>query len=458
MDTNTLAAFRPKVKPGKIENINNLIFYSIESSGQKIKVPQLFVDFFTLAEGQNTIQDIFTCFYERHQHVPFRGFLNFIFDLAKKNILENSKELLQFQNKKTKVESAKNLVLIAAFLEILVMVGFPAWRNTMISPLALTLSSYFLLESWSAPYFNFFVLFPLIFCLNEKAMFWGLPWLAAHAGIWFLKRSLKKPKANKDAINLFEQLVTLPVFAPLSELELKHLLSTAKSLDLESQALITKKGEVAQHVYVLVEGEAEVLVPNNKIVLKAPCVFGESALQSESVRQADIRSLTNVKILQLDVNEFPKNDNPEVLELEIATKQFFKSSPVFSYFGEPVANAFLMYGRVLFLGPEQTIFEENSTGDSLFLLLRGSVEIQIQGKPLKQLKQGDLFGEISLMAHVPRTASVISKENALLLEIPSMAFWEILTQNLDLALLIESIGAQRFNENQEFKKQFKATG
>lgn len=452
MDRNTLAEFRPKVKPGQIESSNDAHFYILESSGKKLKVPKTFLDFFTLAQGQHTIQEIFTRFYERHHHVPFRGFLSFIFDLSRQDILENSKELAQFQKKKNKVESLKNITLILCFLEILVMVAVPAWRTALIAPLALSLSSYFLLETWAFSYFNFFVFFPLVFCLSAKTAVWGLPWFALHCLAWYFKVKSKKTKKNKDAASQKEVLEQMPLFNNLSKVELRNLLSHARTLHLESGAYITKKGEVAQHVYVLLEGDAEIVLANKeKIRLTAPCVFGESALQSESVRQADIKALSFVKILQLDARLFPKVDNPEIRELEIAVKQFFKTSPVFSYFGESVSNSFLMYGRVLYIGAGQTIFEENADGDSLYLLLRGAVDIQMQNKVLKTLKQGDLFGEISLMAHTPRTATVVANTNALLLEIPSLAFWEILTQNLDLALLIESIGAQRFNEAQEFK-------
>lgn len=456
MEQTTLAEFRPKLKPGQIENQGEAHFYVVDGSRKKVKAPKTFLDFFTLAQGEHSIQEIFSKFYECHQYVPFRGFLNFIFDLAKLGVLENSKELRKLQQKKPKIDFCKNIVLGAVFFEILVMVINPSMRATMITPVGLTLSTFFLLETWSLSYFIFFAVFPLVFCLSAKTMAWGIPWLLFHCGLWLLRKKGNQPEQNRYAISLKEKIASLPIFATLDNKEINSLLTKARTLYLPQGSVITKKGELAKSIYILVEGEAEVVLSTSNTKLISPCVFGENALHTESVRQADVKALTPVQVLQIDANLFPEVNNPESFELEIAAKQFFKTSPVFSYFGEDVANAFLMYGRLLYLGTEQVVFEENSTGESLYLLLRGSVDVQMQGKTLKELKQGDLFGEISLMAHIPRTASVVTKENALLLEIPSTAFWEVLTQNLDLALLIESIGAQRFTEGEQFKLNLKS--
>ena len=335
------------------------------------------------------------------------------------------------------------------------MVLNPSMRSTMITPVALTLSTFFLLETWSLSYFALFVCFPLLFCFHVKTMMWGAPWLLFHCGLWLIRKQSKAPEKNSYAVSLQEKISALPVFATLDNKDIHSILMKARTLYLPAGAFITKKGELAQSVYVLVEGEAEVLAGNEKPKLTSPCVFGENALHTESVRQADVKALTPVQVLQIDAKLFPEVNNPESFELEIAARQFFKTSPVFSYFGEEVANAFLMYGRLMYLGSDQVVFEENTPGESLYLLLRGSVEVKMQGQTLSLLKQGDLFGEISLMAHIPRTATVVTKENALLLEIPSAAFWEVLTQNLDLALLIESIGAKRFTEGQQFKLNLK---
>lgn len=454
----TLAEFRPKVKPGRIEVLKDAQYYVLEGSNKKIKIPRTFADFFTIAQGETDIQQLFALFYEKHQYVPFRGFLNFIFDMAKQDVLENSAELKKFQNKRTRIDFIKNIVLVIAFFEILMMVVDPQLRSVMIAPLALTLSTYFLLESWSASYLPLFVAFPLIFCLNSNTLIWGFSWTVLHAGLWMLKRKMVKPKANTYAVSFHDTIANLPVFESLSNSELNSVLTKAKNIYLPAGSFVTKKGELAQSIYVLLEGQAEVIVGTEQVKLTGPCVFGESALKEESIRQADIKTITPVQLLQINASLFPKGLNSETSELEIAAKQFFKTSPVFSYFGPSVANEFLMYGRLLYLGAEQIIFEEKSEGDCLYLLIRGSVDIQMQGQTLKSLKQGDLFGEISLMAHIPRTATVKTKENTLLLEIPNAAFWEILTQNLDLALLIESIGAKRFDEAQEFKENLKAAG
>lgn len=69
----------------------------------------------------------------------------------------------------------------------------------------------------------------------------------------------------------------------------------------------------------------------------------------------------------------------------------------------------------------EVIVEEGTVGTALFLILRGAVEVYAAvdhlGTPgrttgIAKLGENDVFGELSLFEHQPRTASVVATENS----------------------------------------------
>lgn len=60
---------------------------------------------------------------------------------------------------------------------------------------------------------------------------------------------------------------------------------------------------------------------------------------------------------------------------------------------------------------------------------------------------------MSAIADIPRTASISALEETLLLKISREAFWEILSQNIELAMFIESVSEARIQEDIEAIQQ-----
>lgn len=94
------------------------------------------------------------------------------------------------------------------------------------------------------------------------------------------------------------------------------------------------------------------------------------------------------------------------------------------------------------------LFKEGDSGESMGIVLTGSIDIRKQQKHIEQLKSGRTYGEMSLIDNQPRSATAIAVENSevlimersSLLELakcqPKLAFkllWKIasfLSQNL----------------------------
>ncbi len=67
----------------------------------------------------------------------------------------------------------------------------------------------------------------------------------------------------------------------------------------------------------------------------------------------------------------------------------------------------------------QKIFSEGDIADNFFLVLSGEVSISIGGNEVSILRAGQIFGEMALLEHIPRTATALAREKTALFAIPA---------------------------------------
>ncbi len=93
-------------------------------------------------------------------------------------------------------------------------------------------------------------------------------------------------------------------------------------------------------------------------------------------------------------------------------------------------------GRVdeLDLPAGTVLCREGQSGGDFFVLLSGRAEVSAGGKQLKDLGEGEFFGEIALLDNGPRTASVIVTEPARALVLGPSQFRDVLHQNAEIAV------------------------
>lgn len=72
------------------------------------------------------------------------------------------------------------------------------------------------------------------------------------------------------------------------------------------------------------------------------------------------------------------------------------------------------------------VFERGEMGANAYFIEDGAVEISLDETSVKRLGKGELFGEIALIDHLPRTATVRAVENTVLIPIPRALVNELL--------------------------------
>jgi potassium efflux system protein len=92
----------------------------------------------------------------------------------------------------------------------------------------------------------------------------------------------------------------------------------------------------------------------------------------------------------------------------------------------------LKHGQVYEATNGTVLCHENETGDTLFVILQGEVEITKESdgksKVLGKLGVGELFGEISALLTMPRIATAVVNKPSIILEIKINDFVKLLEQ------------------------------
>jgi CRP-like cAMP-binding protein len=101
-----------------------------------------------------------------------------------------------------------------------------------------------------------------------------------------------------------------------------------------------------------------------------------------------------------------------------------------------------------------TILQRDDRGDALFVIAQGAVKVVLYGENgreiiLSTLKDGDFFGEMSLLDGAPRSASVISQEPSKILVLERLDFMEQVKQNPKIGLKVMEEMSRRLREADE---------
>jgi diguanylate cyclase (GGDEF)-like protein len=109
-------------------------------------------------------------------------------------------------------------------------------------------------------------------------------------------------------------------------------------------------------------------------------------------------------------------------------------SPLFSNMSELEFNAITAFLERMRVKKGAVVFKEGDAGEDMFLLLSGSLSAflsQSDGTQrwLFDIKPGDFFGEMSIIANEPRSATLIAKENTDVMVLQGIDFYRIIFEH-----------------------------
>lgn len=272
----------------------------------------------------------------------------------------------------------------------------------------------------------------------------------------FAKRMKLPSLAIKSEKKMVECLRNLPLFAHLSDDGLQRLVGGAKLFWAEAGTPIVIAGDESNHLFVLLEGSVAIEKGQWSATILPTTIFGESALIEGGARTATVVAREKSLCLRISVSALRQmaRESHVIGEIEsfmtaIMVDQFFASSPLFRKLPREGIDFLSARGKLEFVGAGEKIFSQGDPGDYFYMVIRGSVKVQVNDQDVKSIPQGGFFGEVSLITNIPRIATVIAEEPSVLFKISIDAFWEVLVQHIEMALFIESLGEQRLMEDMQ---------
>jgi ATP-binding cassette subfamily B protein len=224
--------------------------------------------------------------------------------------------------------------------------------------------------------------------------------------------------------------------------------------------VLVRQGDPADAFYVLLSGRARVVKSDqqgNEIVLatlKPGDSFGESALSEGGTRTATVRCSTAVEALRLDRADFLElaEETPELkhhLEITARHRALHGFLYEFSNFGRlpvPALRSLVEKLTPVEVAKGEAIIREGDPPGAMFILEKGRARAFHSNNGTQQnlafYRDGDFFGELSILNGSPRAATVEAFSDCRLLALEPDAVRDLKRRYPEFGNLMEERLAQ----------------
>ena len=239
--------------------------------------------------------------------------------------------------------------------------------------------------------------------------------------------------------------------------------SHSKILHIQTGETLIHIGDEPQYLYVIITGDfykaqkSEINIHNNDINIEQTTQQANSPIQSSFISQENIfarrgelfgdvnikankpydyniKSRGESKIISFNWNEIINEFNIKLERRKIIS--FFtnlyhlKNIDIFKEASDSRLIEICKIMKKEKFQPNETIFKERDSGDKLYLIKKGIVDVYKNDKFIRQLCTGNCFGELSLLVNEPRSATIISSSTTTLYTLTQENFLSCVDKNM----------------------------
>jgi cAMP-dependent protein kinase regulator len=237
-----------------------------------------------------------------------------------------------------------------------------------------------------------------------------------------------------------------PLFDDLNSRQLNSLLHNMTPKKYPAETKLITEGEPTNYFAVIIDGEAEVSVVKHKeselqAILTTSDIIGlieANQIPQPRIAMATVTTKTDIILLIITdeklrefLQEHPGIANSLKKHAQyIRAHHFIKNSVSLSAVSNPQAKELAKCVRPLCVKAKTLIIQQGEIGSECFLILKGKVAVIYTNKKgeqrvLKELSNGEIFGETALIAQQPRNASVQATEDTQLYILDSEDFLKV---------------------------------
>lgn len=234
-----------------------------------------------------------------------------------------------------------------------------------------------------------------------------------------------------------------PLFNRLSPDLLEYLIDIIAVVELEEHQILFEEGDVADAMYVVVEGSvvATTAPRDGELLELARLVegefFGEIGLLSDQPRQATVSACETTRLLRFDRSTvgFMVDQAPEFLSVllqflkERLVEDLMLTSPLFAPFGDEERQSLVELFEFLEVDANSVLMDYGQHPIGMYVLLTGGALVARSGGgpgALRRLSPGDIFGEQALLRNQVSNMQVRTTSKCFAICLPSDAFMEVI--------------------------------
>jgi len=249
------------------------------------------------------------------------------------------------------------------------------------------------------------------------------------------------PKTDDQRARLQERVQTCLMFRTLDEEQLAEVIDAMFEQKVKEEELVIRQGDDGDYFYVIEDGEyiAQVNSPEGpKTVFTYPDggSFGELALLYNMPRAATVKATTDGSLWAMDRMTFRKIVLKSAFQKRKMYESFLSSVSLLKhlekYERENIADALVSQAYK----EGEKVVNQGDRANGMYFVESGTLVVLkgIDGdeKPVNEVKQGEYFGELGLVNHMPRAATVAAKEDVRVAFLDVSAFERLLGPCMDI--------------------------
>jgi cAMP-dependent protein kinase regulator len=254
----------------------------------------------------------------------------------------------------------------------------------------------------------------------------------------------------------------VPLFSQLGREPFMALVGVAELRTFQPEQNLITEGEPGRSSFVLVEGRVDVVRQvggserRTLSSLGEGEFFGEIALVSESPRLASVVATQCVLALEFHRTRVERiclkypgiDETVQAFYRERMLANVLRSHPIFSALAPAQRQELAHIFELRMLEAGRVIIEQGQQGDALYLLLQGQCtplfrRLDGRENAFPPLREGDVFGEISLLLGQPATATVRAETPCQVLRLAREPFEQYLSSQPGVRAALMRLGTER---------------
>ena len=257
------------------------------------------------------------------------------------------------------------------------------------------------------------------------------------------------------------ELPKIPLFSDLPPDAFIALFERCPLKRVEPTEIVIAQGSLGDSFYVICAGSVRVFRTDGEhrreiATLEEGAFFGEMALLSGAARTASVEAATeDTQLLEISAPILTELSHryPQVAS---ALKKFCRqrllsnlmnSANLFQSFSRNDRRELVQRFRARDVSKGEMLIKEGHRSDGMYVILSGEVEVRVGATAVATLKEGDVFGEMSLLTKANATATVAASKHTSLLRLPRDDFNQIIMSHPQVLVLVSELTDARAKQN-----------